>query len=203
MPPADDTDRALDALLISVAQNDHAAFASLFDQLGPVVYGISVRVIRDRARAEDISQETFLQVWTRAVNFDAAKGCARTWVATIAHRRAVDAVRHDQNASNRELRAHLDEGLVFDPVAESALAHDHRRNQDVRHCLAALTSLQRESISMAYYDGLTYLEIAERLGVKPATIKTRMRDGLLRLRAALSDESVFAFEGEIDGPAAE
>ena len=175
-----------DDLLVRVARGDEAAFAALYDVLGATVFGMARRVIRDPARAEEVAQEVFLQVWQTAARFDPARGTAKSWVLTLAHRRAVDAVRHDQAATNRENSYDWSPGVDHDQVLETVtLRLEH---EQVRRCLEGLTELQREAVNLAYYQGYTYAEVAQVLGANPATVKTRMRDGLVRLRDCMGVE---------------
>jgi RNA polymerase sigma-70 factor (ECF subfamily) len=177
----------LDDVLVRVARGDEAAFAAVYDRLGAGVYGLARRVIRDPARAEEIAQEVFLQVWQTAARFDPQRGRARSWVMTLAHRRAVDAVRHDQAATNRERAYDWTPGPDHDEVSESVTVL--LEHEQVRKCLEGLTELQREAIDLAYYQGYTCAQCASVLDANPATIKTRMRDGLVRLRDCMGVES--------------
>lgn len=177
----------LGGLLLRVARGDEAAFGAVFDELGASVYGLARRVIRDPARAEEVSQEVFMQIWQSAVRFDPARGSAKSWVLTLAHRRAVDAVRHDQAATNRENKYDWSNGPDFDEVAETVtISLEH---EQVRRCMERLTELQHEAVNLAYYNGYTYAEVAEALGANHATVKTRMRDGLVRLRDCMGVEA--------------
>jgi RNA polymerase sigma-70 factor (ECF subfamily) len=177
----------LNELLTRVSRGDEAAFGAVYDALGASVYGMAKRVIRDPARAEEVSQEVFIQVWQSAARFDPSRGNAKSWVLTMAHRRAVDAVRHDQAATNRENKYDWSSGPDFDEVAETVtISLEH---EQVRRCLDSLTDLQREAVNLAYYKGYTYAEVAESLSANPATVKTRMRDGLVRLRDCLGVEA--------------
>ncbi|MGA8987546.1 ECF RNA polymerase sigma factor SigK [Aeromicrobium sp.] len=180
--PADLSD-----LLVRVARGDEVAFAGLYDALGASVYGLARRVVRDPSRAEEISQEVFIQVWQSAVKFDAARGSAKSWILTLAHRRAVDAVRHDQAATNRENKYDWSNGPDFDEVEETVtISLEH---EQVRRCMDGLTELQREAVTLAFYQGYTYAEVADTLKANPATIKTRMRDGIVRLRDCMGVEA--------------
>jgi RNA polymerase sigma-70 factor (ECF subfamily) len=170
----------LGELLSLVARGDEVAFGAVYDQMSASVYGLARRVIRDPSRAEEVAQEVFLQVWQTAARFDPARGRGKSWILTLTHRRAVDAVRHDQAATNRDLKYDWSGGPDYDQVEEEVTVN--LEHEQVRRCLDGLTGLQREAVDLAYYQGYTYAEVASTLAVNPATIKTRMRDGLVRLR---------------------
>lgn len=173
----------LDGLLTRVARGDQAAFEAVYDSLAGPVYGLINRVVRDAAQSEEVSQEVLLEVWRTAARFDPAKGSAVTWVMTIAHRRAVDRVRSATAAAAREVRSADVPPRLSDEVADSVAASlDAER---VRHCLDGLTEPQRESITLAYYGGYSYRQVAQLVGVALSTIKTRIRDGLIRMRECL------------------
>ncbi len=171
-------------LLRRVAAGDETAFAALYDVIAGPVLGLVTRVLRNHAQAEEVAQEVLVEVWRKAARYVPDRGSALSWVLTIAHRRAVDRVRSHQAVLDREEKAgRMDVRRPFDEVTESTLATlDQQR---VRQCLAQLTDLQRESIVLAYYTGYTYPEVAEVLKVAPGTVKTRIRDGLIRLRDCL------------------
>ena len=173
----------LDSLLTRVARGDQAAFEGVYDTLAGPVYGLINRVVRDPAQSEEVAQEVLLEVWRAAARFDPAKGSAATWVMTIAHRRAVDRVRSAAAAAAREVKTAEVPSSNGDEVADSVAASIEAER--VRRCLDGLTEAQRESISLAYYGGYSYRQVGERLGVALSTIKTRIRDGLIRMRDCL------------------
>ena len=185
--PADEPPSGPDDLLRRVARGDENAFSQLYEMLAPRVFGLARRVVRDPAQAEEAAQEALVEVWRTAARFDPAKGSATSWVLTITHRRAVDRVRSAQAGADRERRAMAASGETpYDDVVEAVTAN--LEQQQVRRCLKGLTDLQREAITLAYYDGFTYREVAEKLDTALPTIKTRMRDGLIRLRDCLGVE---------------
>jgi RNA polymerase sigma-70 factor (ECF subfamily) len=173
---------SLESALAAVARGDEAAFAVVYDRAAPVVLGTARRILRDPAQSEEVMQEVLLEVWRTATRFDPAAGSAAAWITTLAHRRAVDRVRSEQRAAQREIRAGT-AAVPYDEVADAVEASLDRER--VRRCLAGLTELQRESVTLAYYGGYSYREVALLLGVAVGTVKTRMRDGLIRLRDCL------------------
>lgn len=174
----------LEELLRRVAQRDVDAFAMLYDQTRARVYGMVARVLRDPGYSEETTQDVYLQVWRSAAGYDPNAGSPLAWLLTLAHRRAVDRVRSEQAATQRESRygaSTVDPPV--DHVADSVLLIDER--QRVAECLGSLTEVQREAIHLAYYEGLTYVQVSERLAANLATIKSRMRDGIRGLRNCL------------------
>jgi RNA polymerase sigma-70 factor, ECF subfamily len=173
-----------DGLLAAVARGDQTAFAELYDRFIGHVYGVVRRVVRDPAQSEEVAQEIHVEVWRTATRFDPSRGSARTWILTIAHRRAIDRVRSEQAARDRLQKvAQRDHQRDFDEVSERVEVR--LEQEQVRAALGTLTDLQREAVELAYYQGYTYREVSELLDTPLGTIKTRMRDGLIRLRDAL------------------
>ena len=179
-------DAASEELLVAVAGGDQQAFASLYDRVTPQVLGVALRVLRDRALAEEVTQEVMVEVWRKADRFDPERGTASGWITTLAHRRAVDRVRSEQASRDRDDRvSRRDEPRAFDAVADEVQVNlDHWQ---VRRALSTLTERQREAIELAYFGGHTYRDVARVLGIPEGTAKSRLRDGLLRLREALED----------------
>ncbi|MEE1740815.1 sigma-70 family RNA polymerase sigma factor [Streptomyces sp. BE147] len=174
----------LQELLVLVATGDQDAFAEVYDAVCGPVLGLVRSVLRDPAQSEEVAQEVLVEVWRTAPRFRASRGSAMNWVLTLAHRRAVDRVRSAEASAAREHRAALlDRTPAFDEVTEQVETRLER--EQVRRCLRNLSELQRQSVNLAYYRGLTYREVAELLRVPLGTIKTRLRDGLIRLRDCL------------------
>lgn len=174
----------LDVLLRRVARGDQEAFADFYDATRARVYGLVARVLRDPGYSEETTQEVYLQVWRSAGAYDPASGTPLAWLLTLAHRRAVDRVRSEQAVTQRESRyGATTVETASDQVSESVIISDERRQ--VAACVNGLTDLQRECINLAYYQGLTYAQVSERLSANLATVKSRMRDALNGLRNCL------------------
>ncbi|MER7174068.1 sigma-70 family RNA polymerase sigma factor [Streptomyces mesophilus] len=170
--------------LAAVARGDQEQFTQVYDQVSAPVLGLVRSVLRDPAQSEEVAQEVLVEVWRTAARFRPDKGSAMTWVMTLAHRRAVDRVRSVEATAAREHKAALlDQTPAYDQVTEQV--ESRLEQQRVRRCLGALTSLQREAVTLAYYRGLTYREVAQLLTLPLGTVKTRLRDGLIRLRDCL------------------
>ena len=178
----------LEDLMRAVALGDEASFALLYDRTASVVFGIVRRIVRSQEHAEEVTQEVYLEVWRKARNWDPIRGSVLTWVMLIARARATDRVRSEQAARDRQERvAPSWVELPADRVAEEvSIAFEQG---EVRNLLGHLTDLQREVIELAYFGGRTYPEVARMLDLPLGTVKTRMRDGLLRLRQALGATS--------------
>jgi RNA polymerase sigma-70 factor (ECF subfamily) len=183
-PSPEGTGTILAALLKRSARGDQAAFAELYDATARRLHGLVLRVVRDPAQADEVTQEVYLQVWRTAARFDEAQGSAMAWLMTLAHRRAVDRVRSAEAASRQDTTYHQRTHVVpHDTTAEAAEASlDARR---VRSALTELTAVQREALELAYFGGYTHTEVATMLDLPVGTAKTRIRDGLIRLRDAM------------------
>lgn len=169
------------------------AFGRFYDLMAPRVHGLALRIIRDPGYAEETVQEVFLQVWRQAPAYSPALGSAHSWVLTIAHRRAVDRVRSESSSVRRdEVDAAATAATAGRSVDVAEQVTDEISRTDdaagVQRCLGELTDNQRRSIEMAYFSGLTYREVAEQLGAALPTIKSRIRDGLRRLKNCLGGE---------------
>ena len=169
-------------LLARVARGDQDAYVAVYDRTSGQVLGMVLAVLRDPAQSEEVAQEVMLDVWRSASRFNPDLGTASAWMMTLAHRRAVDRVRSETKSSERERRV-ATSSIAYDEVAEAVEASLDRER--VRRCLGSLTPLQRESVTLAYYGGYTYRQVADLLGLSTGTVKTRMRDGLIRLRDCL------------------
>jgi RNA polymerase sigma-70 factor, ECF subfamily len=174
---------SLATALARAGRGDQQAFASLYDRLAALVYGITLRVVRDPSQAQEVTQEVFVELWRLAPRYDESKGAVTTWVATVAHRRAIDRVRSEQSARDRLEREADKRVAEIDTVAEAAeLTFDQAR---VRRAVGNLNSVQREAVELAYFGGHTYREVAVLLEVPEGTVKSRIRDGMIHLRDEL------------------
>jgi RNA polymerase sigma-70 factor (ECF subfamily) len=172
---------SIESLLRDVAEGDRAAFAEVYDRISSRVLGLIIRLLRDRAQSEEVMQEVFLEIWQQAVTFDANRGSGMAWVLTMAHRRAIDRIRASQKSRERDLRIGIrDMERDFDSVSESV--EIRVENERVKTAMSRLTPLQREAVILAYYGGYSHSEMAQILGIPLGTVKTRLRDGMIRLR---------------------
>lgn len=174
---------ALAGELELAGRGDESAFGAVYDATAGMVFGIVLRVIRSREQAEEVTQEVYVELWRLAARFDPARGSARSWIATLAHRRAVDRVRSEEARRNREDRQAGRAETNHDSVSEAVV--DTLERERVTAALERLTAVQRQAIELAYHGGRTYREVAAQLGIAEGTAKTRIRDGLIRLRDEL------------------
>jgi len=171
-------------LLTRVAQGDQQAFAELYDRTSSRVFGLVKRLLRDHAQSEEVTQEIFLEIWQTATRYDSGKGGAMSWMLTMTHRRAVDRVRASQSSRDRDTRIGIrDFAPEFDSVAENV--EIQIESERVKEAMTRLTELQRQAVSLAYFGGYSHSEVSQMLKVPIGTVKTRLRDGMIRLRDEL------------------
>ena len=175
-------------LLRRAGRGDQSAFAELYDALSPLVYGVVLKVVRDPSQAEEVAQEVFVELWRLAARFDGTKGSAKTWAATLAHRRAIDRVRSEQASRVRQDRD-ANQTIRVERDVVAAEVESSLEQVRVRRALTQLSELQREAVELAYFGGHTYREVAVLLNVAEGTVKSRIRDGMIRLRDELGGES--------------
>lgn len=186
MDPAGDAisgtrDESNEDLLALVAAGDKAAFARLYDATAPRLFGLARRLLIDSAQAEEVTQEVYLEIWQSATRYEASRGSAMGWMLTLAHRRSVDRIRSAQSSRDRDTRIGIrDFDREYDQVAEAVEVRIE--SERVKRALEKLTELQRQAVTLAYFKGLSHSEVATMLHVPVGTVKTRLRDGMIRLR---------------------
>lgn len=173
-----------------MAAGDEQAFASFYDLTSSVVHGVALRVLGNQALAEEVTQEVFVELWRIAPRYDRSKGSPRAWAATVAHRRAVDRVRAEQASRDRDAvdgrQRHPVQDAGRDAVGDTVVTRlDQER---VSAALDQLPEPQRVAVTMAYYGGHTYRQVADLLHEPEGTIKSRIRDGLTRLRQLMDSD---------------
>jgi RNA polymerase sigma-70 factor (ECF subfamily) len=174
----------LGQLLKLSGRGDESAFAELYDATAKRVFGLALRVVRDPAQAEEVCQEAYLEIWRTATRYDEDRGSALSWIFTLVHRKAVDRVRSAEASTRRDTTYHhKNQPVEHDTTAETVQASFEARR--VRTALDALTAVQREALELAYFGGYTHTEVATMLDLPVGTAKTRIRDGLIRLRDAM------------------
>jgi RNA polymerase sigma-70 factor (ECF subfamily) len=179
-----DVSERLAGLLDEIGRGDREAFAEFYSVTGRRVYGLAMRILRRPALAEEVAQEVFVQVWTTADRYSAAAGTPLGWLMTLTHRRSVDRVRSERAAADRD-RNYAHTQLVRDHDSVSEQVAQTLEEQAVARCLDSLTDAQRDTIDLTFYGGHTYREVAEDLGMPLPTVKSRIRDGLIRLKKCL------------------
>ncbi len=178
------TGTTLAALLRQCARGNEDSFAELYDLTSRRVHGLVLRVVRDPAQAEEVTQEVYLQAWRTASRFDETRGSALAWLMTLAHRRAVDRVRAAEAVSLQDTTYHQSTHVVAHDATAEAVESSIEAHR-VRTALGELTKVQREALELAYFGGYTHTEVATMLDLPVGTAKTRIRDGLIRLRDAM------------------
>jgi RNA polymerase sigma-70 factor (ECF subfamily) len=173
-----------EALLARVAGGDQDAFGALYDEISPRVFGLIRRLLVDYSQSEEVTQEVFLEIWQSASRYEPSKGGASTWILTMAHRRAVDRIRASQSSRDRDVKIGIRDYVAeYDNVSETVeVSIEHER---VKEAMTQLTELQRQAVTLAYYGGYSHSEVAKLLSVPIGTVKTRLRDGMIRLRDEL------------------
>ncbi|QNE47833.1 sigma-70 family RNA polymerase sigma factor [Glaciihabitans sp. INWT7] len=173
-----------ETLLAQIAGGDQAAFGALYDEISPRVFRLIRRLLVDHAQSEEVTQEVFLEIWQNASRYEPSKGGASTWILTMAHRRAVDRIRSSQSGRDRDVKIGIRDFVSdYDNVADTVeTTIEHER---VKEAMSQLTELQRQAVTLAYYGGYSHSEVAAMLSVPIGTVKTRLRDGMIRLRDEL------------------
>lgn len=176
----------LEGLIAAIAQGDQRAFGALYDETSRLVYSLVLRMLANPADAEEVTLDVYSKVWRAAATYDSRRGTVLAWLVTLARSRAVDRIRsRDSRERREEVRDLPLDAAVSEPDPEQRAAFDQRRQQ-VNRALNQLPAEQRESIELAYFDGLTHTEISERLALPVGTVKTRIRLGMIKLRDALA-----------------
>jgi RNA polymerase sigma-70 factor (ECF subfamily) len=187
-PTRSSENQTLADLLQRAGRGDQEAFATLYDAVVSRLHGLVLRVVRDPAQAEEVTQEAMVEIWRQSARFDPALGSPLSWLMTIAHRRAVDRVRSAEATSRRDTSYHQRNQVTeHDSTAEEATQNLEARR--VRQALGSLTDTQRGALELAYFGGYTHNEVSTMLGIPLGTAKTRIRDGLIRLRDTLGVDS--------------
>lgn len=179
--PSGNAAARLAELLNRASRGDQAAFAEFYDSTSARAYGLALRVVRNPAHAEEVSQEAYLDAWRSSARFDPDRGSAAGWLLTIVHRKAVDRVRSVEASTNRD-ETWQRESRATEHDQTSEAAHASLEAARVRGAVATLTDVQREAVELTYFGGYTHTEVAALLDVPLGTAKTRIRDGLIRLR---------------------
>lgn len=184
----EDGERSDRELVLKITRGDQRAFEMLYDRYVMSVLGLAMKICGDRALAEDVAQETFLSVWRRPGSYSPDRGTFSAYLLGMVHHKAVDAIRHEESLRRRERLVSADGGESSSDEALVEEAWISLRRDRVRSAVKKLSDPQREALELAYFEGLTYSEVAEKLGIPLGTAKTRLRDGMIRLRDILADE---------------
>lgn len=178
-----------DQLVSLVTQGDRDCLGVLYDRYGRAVFGFTLYLLKDPHRAEEVTQEVFLNVWLKADKFKPERGTFHAWLMTMAHHRAIDEIRRDSRRWERMEQAARENApqqhSLIDTTSEAAQRAEE--GEVIRSALSAIPEEQRRVIELSYYQGLTHSDISQRLGQPLGTVKTRMRLGMKKLRVALDD----------------
>lgn len=200
------TDQAVDdnALVERVAAGDDVALGQLYDRFGQAVYSLCVRIVRDGATAEELTQEVFVRLWRSAASFEPARGRVSTWLLRIAHNLALNEVRRRQ--SRPVIAQDIDWEVASAGLADTSGTGDparaaglRERAEVVRAALRQLPAPQREAIALAFFGGLSQAEVAAAMGDPLGTVKSRIRAGMQRLRELLDAAGLDGFDSEDEG----
>jgi RNA polymerase sigma factor (sigma-70 family) len=186
--PAEAAARTEQVLVTRLVAGDDSALEEVYDRSAPMVYGVARRVVGDPVAAEDICQEVFVQLWTKAAAIDLDRCSLRGWLSVLAHRRAVDFVRHRERARRREVQSDApgERAPVVIDLADAAVTEDRARR--ARAAVATLPDQQRRAVELAFWGGRSYRQVADELGIPEGTAKSRVRLALARLAALLEGE---------------
>lgn len=175
----------LDSLVDGVRAGDKAAFAALYDALAPQVLGLATHILRDRAQAEEVAQEVFVELWQKAHTFDPARGSAKTWVLRLAKSRSIDRLRSWRSAQDRDMEDFNSQLTTWVTAAEDE-AQQRLESRELQELIDSIGEPHRSALMLAYFGEYTHQEIADATGVALGTAKTRVRDGLQKLRKAVT-----------------
>jgi RNA polymerase sigma-70 factor, ECF subfamily len=188
-----DMEKVSDAQLVTaIARFSEVALAEVYRRHGGAVYGLAKRVMGNATEAEDVTQEVFLRLWNQPDRFDAARGSLRSFLLAQSHGRAVDAIRSSNSRRNREARDAFDTARGSYDIQHEVW--DLSVADQVSTAMGSLPDEERRAIELAYYDGRTYREVARLLGQPEGTVKSRIRNGMRRMRAVLVDAGVKGVE---------
>ena len=186
-PAALESRQADRASLARMARGDQAAFAELYDRHARLVYSLALRILHDRGDAEDVVQEVFAQVWAQAGRYDPSRGAVAAWMVMLTRSRAIDRLRAKRARPDAAADASAAESVVDLTAAQDLELLSAEQVTRLQRALVELPEAQRTALELAYYEGLTHVEVAARLAEPLGTVKTRIRQAVLKLREALAE----------------
>ena len=186
-PAALENRQADQASLGRIARGDQAAFAELYDRHARLIYSLALRILRDRADAEDVVQEVFAQVWAQAGRYDASRGAVAGWMLMLTRSRAIDRLRAKRARPEAATDANAAESVMDLTAAQDLELLSAEQVTRLQRALKELPDAQRTALELAYYEGLTHVEVAARLAEPLGTVKTRIRQAVIKLREALAE----------------